>query len=162
MTRLLTRIALFGLASGLLAACQSVQPEYAPSAGPRPTVSGAEAPKPSYPTRRPGEAAPRGETATPAPSARVESRPLDALPPAAPAPGAQAYRPEPREAAPHPKERLYIGCAQPVKPGRTSLAPYLSRSAIRSNWFHRAGRGPTMDIFPVKIWKTWGSSSREA
>ena len=51
-------------------------------------------------------------------------------------------------------------CAQPVRPGRTSFAPYLSRSANRSYWFQRAGRGPMTAISPTRIVHSWGSSSR--
>ena len=50
--------------------------------------------------------------------------------------------------------------ARPVKPGKISFAPYFSRSATRSSWFHNAGLGPITLIFPRKISQIWGSSSR--
>ena len=40
------------------------------------------------------------------------------------------------------------------------FAWYLSRSASRSYWFHKAGRGPMTAISPTKIFHSWGSSSR--
>ena len=43
---------------------------------------------------------------------------------------------------------------------RTSFAWYLSRSASRSYWFHKAGRGPMTAISPTKMFHSWGSSSR--
>ena len=51
-------------------------------------------------------------------------------------------------------------CAHPVSPGFTSLAPYLSRSAVSTSWFHRPGLGPITDMFPIKISQICGSSSR--
>lgn len=50
-------------------------------------------------------------------------------------------------------------CAQPVRPGLISFAPYLSRSSIRSYWFQSAGRGPIMLILPVNICAICGNSS---
>ena len=41
------------------------------------------------------------------------------------------------------------------------LAPYLSRSSIKSVWFQSAGLGPIIDILPNKILYTWGISSNE-
>ena len=54
----------------------------------------------------------------------------------------------------------YVGFLHTLRPGRTSLAPYLSRSASRSYWFHSAGRGPMTAISPTRIFHSWGSSSR--
>ena len=52
-------------------------------------------------------------------------------------------------------------CAQPVRPGLTSLAWYLSLSAIRSFWFHNAGLGPITAISPFNILIICGNSSKE-
>ena len=41
------------------------------------------------------------------------------------------------------------------------MAPYLSRSAMRSYWFQSAGRGPMIDILPVNILNICGNSSND-
>ena len=52
-----------------------------------------------------------------------------------------------------------LTCAQPEMPGRTSLAPYLSRSIIKSVSSKITGRGPMKDISPIATFHNCGNSS---